>query len=180
MYALLFVHYCLAGRRYDGLRPATTHDIEGFALRTLPLFGGRLATVATVNAVHFGEEVCGIMDGLPDGPVFRSLPGEEPYPELMNRDAIQEIRAIEPDAVVVKGDLTSDGTQEQYDAFLAAYGSAFGDRLTHVRGNHDAYRHQSMAPEGPQRVDVDGLTVALLDTTTPGRDRTSTRLNSSH
>src|SRR3546814_18312572 len=26
-----------------------------------------------------------------------------------------------------------------------------------------------MAPEGPQRVDVDGLTVALLDTTTPGR-----------
>src|SRR3546814_19652286 len=93
-----------------------------------------------------------IMDGLPDGPVFRSLPGEEPYPELMNRGAIQEIRAIEPDAVVVKGDLTSDGTQEQYDDFLAAYGPAFGDRLTHVRGNHDAYRH----------------------------DRKSTRLNSSH
>src|SRR3546814_4001827 len=62
-----------------------------------------LATVATVNDMHFGEEVCGIMDGLPDGPVFRSLPGEEPYPELMNRGAIQEIRAIEPDAVVVKG-----------------------------------------------------------------------------
>src|SRR3546814_3030233 len=92
------------------------------------------------------------MDGLPDGPFFRSLPVEEPYPELMNRGAIQEIRAIEPDAVVVKGDLTSDGTQEQYDDFLAAYGPAFGDRLTHVRGNHDAYRHQSMAPEGPQRV----------------------------
>src|SRR3546814_4825438 len=87
----------------------------------------------------------------------------------MNRGAVQEIRAIEPDAVVVKGDLTSDGTQEQYEDFLAAYGPAFGDRLTHVRGNHDAYRHQSMAPEGPQRVDVDGLTVALLDTTTPGR-----------
>src|SRR3546814_14960033 len=87
----------------------------------------------------------------------------------MNRGAIQEIRAIEPDAVVVKGDLTSDGTQEQYDDFLAAYGPAFGDRLTHVRGNHDAYRHQSMAPEGPPPVDVDGLTVALLDTTPPGR-----------
>src|SRR3546814_5605545 len=133
MYALLFVHYCLAGRRYEGLRPDTEHDIEGFALRTLPRFGGRLATVATVNDVHFGEEVCGIMDGLPDGPVFRSLPGEEPYPEVMNRGAIQEIRAIEPDAVVVMGDLTSDGTQEQYDDFLAAYGPAFSDRLTQVR-----------------------------------------------
>src|SRR3546814_1656389 len=74
------VHDGVAVRRYEGLRPDTEHDIEGFALRTLPRFGERLATVATVNDVHFGEEVCGIMDGLPDGPVFRSLPGEEPYP----------------------------------------------------------------------------------------------------
>ena len=34
--------------------------------------------------------------------------------------------------------------------------------------NHDAYRHQTYAPEGPQRIDVDGLTLALLDTTIPG------------
>ena len=37
-----------------------------------------------------------------------------------------------------------------------------------MRGNHDAYRHQTYAPEGPQRIDVDGLTLALLDTTIPG------------
>src|SRR3546814_4122780 len=73
----------------------------------------RTDTLFPYTTLFRSEEVCGIMDGLPDGPVFRSLPGEEPYPELMNRGAIQEIRAIEPDAVVVKGDLTSDGTQEQ-------------------------------------------------------------------
>ena len=118
--------------------------------------------------MHFGETVCGIMDGIPDGPFFSVEPGAEPYPELMNRGAIAEISALDPDAVVVKGDLTNDGLDEEYAAFLAAYQPAFGDRLHHVRGNHDAYRHQTYAPEGPQRIDVDGLTIALLDTTIPG------------
>jgi Icc protein len=155
-------------RTHAGLEPDTDYDLDGLAFRTLPRLGERLATVATVNDVHYGEEVCGIMDGIPDGPFFSVEPGSEPYPELMNRGAIQEISAIDPDAVVVKGDLTCDGLDEEYDAFLAAYGSAFGDRLHHVRGNHDAYRHQTYAPEGPQRIDVDGLTIALLDTTIPG------------
>ena len=156
-------------RTYRDLAPDTEHELEGFAFRTLPRWGARLATVATVNDVHFGEEVCGLMEGLPDGPVFRAEPGAEPYPELMNRCAIAEIADLAPDAVLVKGDLTCDGLDDEYAAFLAAYGTAFGDRLHHVRGNHDAYRHQTYAPEGPQRVDVDGLTLALLDTTIPGR-----------
>ena len=133
-----------------------------------PIPTARVATIATVNDVHFGETVCGIMDGIPDGPFFSVEPGAEPYPEVMNRGAIAEISALDPDAVVVKGDLTNDGLDEEYAAFLAAYQPAFGDRLHHVRGNHDAYRHQTYAPEGPQRIDVDGLTIALLDTTIPG------------
>ena len=153
---------------YSGLEPDAEHEIGGFTFRTLPQVGERLATVATVNDVHFGETVCGIMDGIPDGPFFSVEPGAEPYPELMNRGAIAEISALDPDAVVVKGDLTNDGLDEEYAAFLAAYQPAFGDRLHHVRGNHDAYRHQTYAPEGPQRIDVDGLTIALLDTTIPG------------
>jgi predicted phosphodiesterase len=154
--------------RHTGLEPDTDYELEGFTLRTLPRPGERLATVATVNDVHYGETVCGLMEGIPDGPVFSVPEGAEPYPELMNRGAIEEITAIDPDAVVVKGDLTCDGLDEEYAAFVRAYGGAFGDRLTHVRGNHDAYRHQTYAPEGPQRVDVPGLTIALLDTTIPG------------
>ena len=108
------------------------------------------------------------MDGIPDGPFFSVEPGAEPYPELMNRGAIEEISAIEPDAVLVKGDLTCDGLDEEYAAFLAAYGPAFGDRLHHVRGNHDAYRHQTYAPEGPQRIDVEGLTLGAARHHHPG------------
>ncbi len=163
------VHDGPEARTYDSLAPDTDHDVDGFRFRTLPRPGQRLATIATVNDVHFGEEVCGLMSGLPEGPIFRSEPGADPYPEMMNRGAIQEISAIAPDAVLVKGDLTCDGRDEEYAAFLAAYGTAFGDRLHHVRGNHDAYRHQTYAPEGPQRIDVPGLTIALLDTTIPGR-----------
>jgi 3',5'-cyclic-AMP phosphodiesterase len=161
------VHDGTQVHRWEGLEPNTEHTLGGFELRTLPRPGERLATVATVNDVHFGEEVCGLMEGLSVGPVFRATPGETPYPEVMNRAAIEEISALEPDAVVVKGDLTCDGTEEQYAAFLAAYEPPFGDRLHHVRGNHDAYQGQRYAPEGPQRIDVDGLTIALIDTTIP-------------
>ncbi|HEX4868101.1 MAG TPA: metallophosphoesterase [Acidimicrobiales bacterium] len=162
------VHDGAAVRRYDGLAPDTDYELEGFRFCTLPRLGERLATVATVNDVHFGEVECGIMAGDENGPVFRVAAGEEPYPELMNRGAVQEITAIDPDAVIVKGDLTSEGTDEEYAAFLAAYREPFGERLLHVRGNHDAYEHQDFAPSGPQQVDVPGLTVALLDTTIPG------------
>ena len=69
--------------------------------------GRLLATIATVNDVHFGEVECGKL-GTPEelGPVFTAEPGEPPYPEVMNAGAIDEIDALDPDAVVVKGDLT--------------------------------------------------------------------------
>jgi Icc protein len=163
------IHDGLAVRRIEDLPADTHHELEGFEFRTLPRLGERLTTFATLNDVHFGEEVCGLMEGLPDGPVFRAAPGADPYPEVMNRAAIAEIRDLDPAAVVVKGDLTNDGLDAEYAAFLAAYQPAFGDRLHHVRGNHDAYRHQTYAPEGPQRIDLEGVTIALLDTTVPGR-----------
>ena len=82
------IHDGAEARTYRDLDPDTDHEIEGVAFRTLPRLGERLATVATVNDVHFGETVCGIMDGIPDGPFFSVEDGAEPYPELMNRGAI--------------------------------------------------------------------------------------------
>ncbi len=84
----------------------------------------------------------------------------------MNRAAVDEIAAIRPDAVVVKGDLSLDGAPEEWAAFERCYRNPFGDRLHVVRGNHDAYRYQTIA--GDQRVDYRGVTVALLDTAIPG------------
>ena len=108
-----------------------------------------LATLATANDVHFGETECGHL-GPPHediGPFFASAPGEPPYPEVMNGAVIEEMQALDPDVVVVKGDLTERGTEEQFAAFLAAYG-VFGDRLAFVRGNHDAMLDPTLAIEG--------------------------------
>jgi Icc protein len=157
-------------RHYVELAPQTEYEFDGFETRTLPRPPGELlCTFATVNDVHFGEQECGVIGGVAMNPdeVFTSAPGEPPYPETMNRAAIAEIAALDPAAVVVKGDLTGAGTDEEYAAFLAAYEPAFGDRLHHVRGNHDAYHGQTFADFSMQEITLDGATLALIDTTIP-------------
>jgi predicted phosphodiesterase len=154
-------------RRYEGLAPDSDHEIEGFAFHTLPRLGERLATVATVNDVHFGETECGVIEGMEIGPIFSVAEGDAPYPEVMNRGAISEMAAIEPDAVVVKGDLTCRGTKDEYSQFLAAYEPAFGERLHHVRGNHDGYYGEDFASRAPFVVTLPGVLLAVLDTVIP-------------
>ena len=154
-------------RRYDGLAPDTVYELEGREVRTLPRLGERLATVCTVNDVHFGEVDCGVLDGFDSGPVYQAAEGDEPYPTLMNRCAVADISAVAPDAVVVKGDLTTHGTRDEYQQFLDMYEPAFGDRLHHVRGNHDAYAGDDFAAEAPFAVELDGVTLAVVDTALP-------------
>ena len=154
--------------RFEGLDPDTEYSEMGETFRTLPRPPGeRLATVATVNDIHFGEIECGVLEGLDVGPVLRAEPGEPPYADVMNMAAITEIAAISPDAVVAKGDLTTHGSLEEYQAFLDAYGSAFGARLHQVRGNHDGYFGETFASEAPFSVDLPGVTLAVLDTVIP-------------
>lgn len=162
------IHDGTEERRYAGLEPDAAYEIEGFAFRTLPAPGELLCTFATVNDVHFGEEAAGVIDGADIGPVLRSAPGQEPYPELMNRAAVEAMAALDPAAVIVKGDLTSSGTQEQYDRFCEVYGGAFGERLTHVRGNHESYYHSELGAIPTQEVVLPGVRIAVLDTSLPG------------
>jgi 3',5'-cyclic-AMP phosphodiesterase len=171
--------------RVTELTPATTYDVEveGVAhdaylpsqVTTLEVPPGPLlATVATVNDVHFGEVECGrVGDVDPEalGPVLRSAPGELPYPEIMNRAAIAEIEAVAPDAVIAKGDLTNLGTEDEYGAFLDAYGR-LGPHLHHVRGNHDAMIDPALAvQDAPYAVELGGVTLAVIDTVIPGLER---------
>jgi Icc protein len=170
--------------RVTGLEPATRYGVvvAGSAAESSPLLpaevttlarpaGRLLATVATVNDVHFGETTCGLL-GTPEelGPVFTVEPGATPYPEVMNHGAIDAIERLDPDAVLVKGDLTDRGTDEEYSEFLAAY-SRLGARMRHVRGNHDAMLSEKIAATGPFTVEVAGATLAVLDTVRPGTDR---------
>ena len=164
----IVVHEGVRVIRRDGLDPGTVHEVGGIEARTLDRpEGGRLATVATVNDVHFGEVECGLVEGMDVGPVLRAEPGERAYPDIMNEAAVGEIQALDPDAVIAKGDLTTHGTVEEYEAFLAAY-APFGDRLHHVRGNHDAYHGGTFAADAPFAVHIEGVTMAVLDTTVPG------------
>ena len=154
-------------KRYDGLAPGTDFAFDGVTGRTLAHPGGELlCRFATVNDVHFGETECGVIEGLDIGPILSVEEGERPYPDTMNYAAVDEIKAIAPAAVIAKGDLTARGTKDEYELFVACYGDAFGDTLTHVRGNHDAY-HDDIAPEGPVELVLPGVTVALLDTVIP-------------
>ena len=166
----------------DGLAPDTEYvlTVDGVApdrwlpatARTLVRPPGELcATIATANDVHLGETRCGATGDVATdavGPVLSSEPGEPPYPQTMNRAAVAEIAALEPDAVVVKGDLTDTGRPEEYAEFLDVYG-ALGPLLHHVRGNHDTMRDDTLGVEStPYAVALPGVTLAVLDTTTPG------------
>ena len=128
--------------------------------------GALLCRFATVNDVHFGETECGRIDDNPQGPIQRAMPGDEPYPEVMNRGAVAEMAAINPAAVIVKGDLSLDGQQSEWNAFEACYRTAFGERLHVVRGNHDSY-HGQTTYAGDHWIELPGVNVALLDTCIP-------------
>jgi Icc protein len=154
------------------LEPDTSYDDIDPALppfRTLAEpDGAHLCTFATVNDVHFGETVCGVIGGDNDpGPFFSVEPGETPYPETMNAGAVTEIAAIDPALVVVKGDLTSNAAKEELDAFERAYLGAFGERLLYVRGNHESYHGVTYAAVPFQKRVLPGVTVALIDTSLP-------------
>ena len=154
--------------RLEGLAPDTVVEVDGIEARTLPRRGELLSRIATVNDVHFGETVAGHVDGFEGFETFSVDPGEEPYPEVMNRGAVHDISTWAPDVVVAKGDLTSHGTREEYDRFESVYRGAFGDRLVAVRGNHESYHNLAVADDPCQRRDLPGVVVAVLDTSRDG------------
>ncbi len=165
---LVVIHDGLVVHRYDELASDSEYDLRGATVRTLPRPDGELlCRFATVNDVHFGETEAGRIDDLTEGPIRRADPGATPYPEVMNHAAALEMSAIEPTAVIVKGDLSVDGEPDEWAAFEACYRAPFGDRLHVVRGNHDAYRHQAEYA-GDRWIELPGVAVALLDTAIPG------------
>lgn len=117
--------------------------------------------------MHFGEVEAGRLDDHSTGPVRRIPDGATPYPEVMNRSAAAEMLAIDPAAVIVKGNLSVDGRPQEWAAFEACYREPFGERLHVVRGNHDSY-HQQDAYAGDSLIELPGIAVALLDTAIPG------------
>jgi Icc protein len=164
---LVVFHDGLTAHRFDGLSPDTDHELLGVQVRTLRRPPGELlCRIATVNDVHFGETEAGRIDDNPLGPIRRAAPGEPPYPETMNLGAAAEMVAADLAAVIVKGDLSTDGTADEFAAFEACYRAPFGERLHVARGNHDAYQGQHDYA-GDEWIELPGVAVALLDTALP-------------
>ncbi len=157
--------------RADGLRPGREHTIEGQTFRTLPRpRGERLATVATISDIHIGETECGRYEGVNLGPPLRAEPDEPPYPETMARAAAAEIEASGVDALVVKGDLTGQGSATELATFLDIFAGRFDDRLHWTNGNHDvSSRSELGARPSAELVTVPGARLALLDTAVPAQ-----------
>ena len=148
--------------REEGLLPNTDYTRRDLVFTTTPSIGERLARICTTNDVHFGETECGKFGG---GPAqFWSLPGERPYPTVMNESVVVDMAEMAPDVVVVRGDLTNAGEPEEYDEFLRLYEGTFGHDMVHVRGNHDGYTGRMFANSPVQIVDVPGVRIVLLDT----------------
>ena len=115
---LIVTHDFELAHRLDGLQPDTQHVVGDTVVRTLPRpQGALLCRFATVNDVHFGELEAGRLGVDTVGPVQRADPGDPPYPETMNEAAVAEIQQIDAAAVVVKGDLSNDGLEAEWEAF---------------------------------------------------------------
>ena len=117
----------------DALPAAPTLQSPGI-FRTFDRPGDYLFSFASLNDMHVGETVSGqltSLGGTPVPPSFRQ--DDPPYWKVMNEGAVAAIQSRGVAFTIVKGDLTSDGTQTaQAAALLAPLANVFP-----IRGNHD-------------------------------------------
>jgi 3',5'-cyclic AMP phosphodiesterase CpdA len=159
----------------DGRRAATTHT-----LATPP--GRLLARVATISDLHIG-------DGWTFGrwPTITDAGGaDDPIVRRCASAALAEIVAWHPDLVVVKGDVTHHGTEQQWHE-AAALLAETGLPTIVTAGNHDvkagpAVGAEALASHGMPLVsggihvhDLPGVRVIVADTSIPERHHGSFR-----
>ena len=95
-------------------------------------------------------------------------------PSLLER-AIVEINALEPDVVVVSGDLTGDGFRQEYESARAFLDTVECERMMVIPGNHDSrnvgYVHfEELFGDRASELHVDGVSIVALDSTEPDLD----------
>ena len=162
--AAVDVHVRAGRRRYHAGR-----------VRTLPSPPGReLYRFATVNDVHIGELAFGYLRTMRE-----REPRATPYPERCVRAAIAEAKAWGAQRLVVKGDVTEHGTEDEWDVAGRLLAAA---RLPVdiVLGNHDVKRkagdanallgrHGLAAEDWPRAIDVPGLRIVTVATAKPAK-----------
>jgi Icc protein len=117
----------------DALPALPTLQSPGI-FRTFDRPGDYLYSFASLNDMHVGETVSGEateIGGNPVPPSFRQA--DPPYWKVMNEGAVAGIQSRGATFTIVKGDLTSNGTQTaEAKALLDPLSNVFA-----IRGNHD-------------------------------------------
>ena len=95
-------------------------------------------------------------------------------PTLLER-AIVEVNELEPDVVVISGDLTVDGLRGEYLEAREAIDGIACERLVIIPGNHDSrnvgYVHfEELFGERRSDLHMDGVSIVAVDSTEPDLD----------
>ena len=171
------------GALIDGLRADSEVEVSlGGArakARTLaPPPGPELARIATISDLHFGERRFGRWPRIRPGAEWRDA--AEPYPVVCTRAAVREAIAWGAQLIVVKGDLTDEDYDDEYDS-LGAVLAAVPVPVVVIPGNHDGgdrsngdgvavlARHGIEMTTGVRVVDVPGLRVVVASSRSEGR-----------
>jgi 3',5'-cyclic AMP phosphodiesterase CpdA len=156
--------------------------VVGTATTLAPPAGPVLSRIATLNDLHVGEVAIGHLPRCHSRGDWRTA-----HPVVCLEAALAEVRAWQPDLLVLKGDLTDDDQPAQYE-HLAEVLEGFPAPILLMGGNHDGGNHRSAGGptavlDGPHRtivddvdhVDLPGLRVVGLETVWPGHDRGAVR-----
>lgn len=109
--------------------------VDARPVRTLvPPPGRELSRIATISDLHFGERRFGRWPRIKPGAGWRDAP--EPYPIVCAKAALREAVAWGAQLIVVKGDLTDEDVDEDYDA-LGEVLAALPVPVVVIPGNHD-------------------------------------------
>ena len=95
-------------------------------------------------------------------------------PSLLDR-AIVEVNELEPDVVIVSGDLTGDGFRGEYELAREYLDRIECERMLVIPGNHDSrnvgYVHfEELFGERRSELHVDGVSIVAVDSTEPDLD----------
>jgi predicted phosphodiesterase len=165
----------------EGLEPGTAYEvvvsIPGRARFSAARFttlepppGRLLSRFATISDLHLGERRFGVLGTICEP---RSGPGgPDPYPLRSARAALDEVGAWDAELVVVKGDITWDSLQKEFEqAGRLLAGSAVP--VAAILGNHDVRRQAApmgvrvLAEHGievstsPRAIDLPGVRIVL-------------------
>src|SRR5215216_168232 len=95
-------------------------------------------------------------------------------PSLLER-ALVEVNELEPDVVIVSGDLTGDGLRPEYQSAREHLDQVACERMIVIPGNHDSrnvgYVHfEEMFGERRSELHADGVSIVAVDSTEPDLD----------